>query len=158
MSTTNGTCQHGDTVICVWDKVHQHNVQLRSISTVMENAGFWEADLIAVDFSIRNKRRRPCDLKDKVARLKFRVVHLKDSIHRKSKSPVHLILYKCPVIIPEKSSHWLAGRSECSRHAEDSRKLLDGWTTGSHGIVRTCVCLCVCVCVCACVCVCMFVC
>lgn len=92
----------------------------------MEDAGFWEADLIAVDFSIRNKRRRPCDLKDNVARFKFRVVHLKDSIHRKSKGPVHLILYDCPVIIPEKSSHWLAGLSECSRHAEDSRKLLDG--------------------------------
>lgn len=145
MSTTHGTRQHGDTVICVRDKVCQRDVQLRSISTVMENAGFWEADLIAVDFSIRNKRRRPCDLKDKVARLKFRAVHLKDSIHRKSKSPVHLILYNCPVIITEKSSHWLAGRSECSRHAEDSRKLLDGWTTGSHGVVCTCVCLCVCV-------------
>lgn len=29
----------------------------------MEDAGFWKADLIAMDFSIGIKRRGPCDLK-----------------------------------------------------------------------------------------------
>lgn len=29
----------------------------------MENAGLWEADLIAMDFSIGIKRWEPCDLK-----------------------------------------------------------------------------------------------
>lgn len=63
MSTTRGACQHSNTVVCVWDEVHHCNIKLRGIPTVMEDAGFWEADLIAMDFSIGIKRRGPCDLK-----------------------------------------------------------------------------------------------
>lgn len=98
----------------------------------MEDAGFREPDLIAMDFPIGNKRRRPCDLKHKSVRFKFSVLLLKYSSQiyqngtEETKSLVLLILSNCPISIPEKPSHWLAGHSKCSRHAEDSRKLLDG--------------------------------
>lgn len=66
MSATVGARQHSNTVVCVWNEVRYCDVELRGVATVMEDAGFWEADLIAVDFSIGNKRMRPCDLKQNV--------------------------------------------------------------------------------------------
>lgn len=63
MSTSHRTCQHTDTVVCVRNEVCKGNVEFRGIPTVMENARFWEADLIAMDFSIGIKRWGPCDLK-----------------------------------------------------------------------------------------------
>ena len=95
MSTAIGTRQQSDTVVCVWNKVLYCDVERRSIATVMEDAGFWEADLIAMDFSVGNKRRGPCDLqfnKDKDVVLKFLVVHIqyriwiiRVKVHRKPK-------------------------------------------------------------------------
>ncbi|TNN67191.1 hypothetical protein EYF80_022608 [Liparis tanakae] len=65
MATTVGARQHSDTVVCVRSDVRYGDVQIGSIGTAMGDAGFWEADLVAVDFSIGNKRRRPCYLKHK---------------------------------------------------------------------------------------------
>lgn len=65
MTTTVRTCQHCDTVVCVRDEGRYWDAELRSFAALMEDAGFWEADLVTVDLPIGNKRRGPCYLKCK---------------------------------------------------------------------------------------------
>ena len=101
----------------------------------MEYTGFREADLITTNFSIRNERRRPCDLEHKcVLDLSLGLFILNTAL-----KIIRVIQIKCRLgsLIPLEES--------------SKRSHPIGWLRCVYAYAYMCMCVRVCVCVCVCV-------
>lgn len=107
MSTAFGTGQHSDTVVCVRDEVSDCDVKVGGGPTVRGDPGLWEADLIAVDFSVGIKRTGPRDLKNNNMDSSGGLF-IENTAMTEILGLVHTVP---PNWSPEKSFHWLAGHS-----------------------------------------------